>query len=251
MPGLSRSRNCQTTKSELPGEHAAQRLAREVHAIDASVGSNVGFAFEIIVDILQSAKKISGECVFHAAANGKADIFSAGRRRNSGDGCGCYPLNETEVRNAESAGREKQPMANGVACLSDQVRCPVKFVSVWRGCGGGDDGEFAVTNCIRPTNIAFDSEHQRPRLPVVTGQYTADDTVGWRAGFGEDAVIDDTGFSPEIANVTTDIKSRPIIGRIDCHHWRLRIRPRSHVCSGRSTNAHDRADGSNGQNDQL
>src|SRR5450755_438777 len=146
MPGLSRSRNCQTTKSELPGEHAAQRLAREVHAIDAAVGSNVGFASEIIVDILQSAQKISGECVFHAAANGKADIFSAGRRRNSCDGCGCYALNETEVRNAESAGREKQPMANGVACLSDQVRCPVKFVSVWRGCGGGDDGEFAVTN---------------------------------------------------------------------------------------------------------
>ena len=61
----------------------------------------------------------------------------------------------------------------------------------------------------RPTNIAFDSEHQRPGLLAVErwGNGARDDAIGWRAGLGENAVIDDTGFSPEIAKVTADIKN--------------------------------------------
>ena len=56
--------------------------------------------------------------------------------------------------------------------------------------------------------------------------------VGWRAGLGENAVINDTGFPPEIAKVTADIKTRPVIGGIDGNHGRLRVRPRRQIRSG-------------------
>jgi hypothetical protein len=100
---------------------------------------------------------------------------------------------------------------------------------------------------VGPTEVTFDSEHQRTPLPVISCQYTAHDTIGWRAGLGEYAVINHSGLSPEIANVTANIESRPIVGGIDCHHWRFRIRPRWQIRGERGVDANNRNDCGNNE----
>ena len=72
------------TNSKFPGEGASQRLAGQPHTIRAAIDSSVVLAAKIVVDILQPAEQILGECVLDAGPDGKPDIGCADTVRRRG-----------------------------------------------------------------------------------------------------------------------------------------------------------------------
>jgi hypothetical protein len=91
-------------------------------------------------------------------------------------------------------------------------------------------------------NVLFDAENKHSILPVVAGKQAGCETTGRRARFSQHAIVEHPGFTPEIAKVFANIKSRPIVPGIDCRNGRLRIRLRGQISGGRRVDANDCAD---------
>ena len=64
-----------------------------------------------------------------------------------------------------------------------------------------------------PAKITFETEDKGAGLPIVASQHAADNAIRLRTGLGDDTVVFDARAAPELAKMSADINSGPIIGR--------------------------------------
>jgi len=76
---------------------------------------------------------------------------------------------------------------------------------------------------IGQAEIAFQTENHRTGLPIVTAEHATDHAAGLGVRFSHNAVFFNARAAPEVADLSADIKSGPIVrsrnGRSGA--WRL------------------------------
>src|SRR5262249_47256518 len=155
-------------------------------------------------------------------------IFSAVvRRRHEVDADRAFP--EIEIGGSEPAGREHQPVVEGIADAAAQVAGPADIGMVGGGCGGRDQssgrratavvsgatasgsatwigGLGADAARVGPAEITLDTEDRAVDLPIVAGHHAADDAVRPRIAFSGHAIVVDMCPAPQIAEMAADIE---------------------------------------------